>query len=97
MNMQNLLAQAKKLQNDMEKITKEIEGTIYNGENSGVVVEVYGTNEIKSINIKNPETLKEKELVEDMIMLALNEALLKIRKEKDEKLGKYTNGLGGMF
>lgn len=97
MNMQNLLAQAKKLQVDMEKITKEIEATVFTGENSGVKVEIDGKNEVLKIEIKNEETLKDKELVEDMILLAINEALNKIKKEKEEKLGKYTNGLGGLF
>lgn len=95
--MQNLLAQAKKLQGDMEKISKEIESTTYVGENSGVKVEINGKYEVLKIDIKNEETLKDKELVEDMILLATNEALEKIKKEKDEKLGKYTNGLGGLF
>ena len=97
MNMQNLLAQAKKLQADMEKISKEIEQTVFTGENSGVNVEITGKYEVIKINITNEETLKDKELVEDMILLAINEALQKIRTEKDNKLGKYTNGLGGMF
>ncbi len=95
--MQNLLAQAKKLQGDMEKISKEIESTTYVGENSGVKVEINGKYEVLKIDIKNEETLKDKELVEDMILLATNEALEKIKKDKDEKLGKYTNGLGGLF
>lgn len=97
MNMQNLLAQAKKLQGDMEKISKEIEAQTYVGQNSGVKVEINGKYEVLKIEVQNVETLKDKELVEDMMLLAVNEALEKIKKEKDEKLGKYTNGLGGLF
>lgn len=97
MNMQNLLAQAKKLQGDMEKISKEIDETIYVGQNSGVKVEVMGKYELTKIEIISEEVLKDKELVEDMTLLAINEALSKIRNEKAEKLGKYTNGLGGLF
>ncbi len=97
MNMQNLMAQAKKLQGDMEKISKEIEETTYTGKNNGVLVELTGRNEITKIEILNEETLTDKELVEDMIMLAVNEALEKVRKDKETKLGKYTNGLGGLF
>lgn len=97
MNMQSLMAQAKKLQGDMEKISKEIEETTYTGKNNGVLVELTGKNEITKIEILNEETLTDKELVEDMIMLAVNEALEKVRKDKEVKLGKYTNGLGGLF
>ena len=70
MNMQSLMAQAKKLQND-NKVTK--------------------------IEVLNEEVLTEKELFEDMLLLAINDALDKIKKEKEERLGKYTNGLGGLF
>lgn len=97
MNMQSLMAQAKKLQGDMEKISKEIEETTYTGKNNGVLVELTGKNEITKIEILNEETLTDKELVEDMIMLAVNEALEKVKKDKEVKLGKYTNGLGGLF
>ncbi len=97
MNMQNLLAQAKKLQGDMERISNEIENTIYVGENNGVRVEINGKPEVIKIEILNEETLTDKELVQDMIMVATNEALGKVKSDKDSKLGKYTNGLGGLF
>ena len=97
MNMQNLMAQARKLQNDMERITKEIEGTTFVGENSAIKVEILGNNEVKRIEILNDEILEEKDLLEDMLLLAINDGLKKIKAEKENKLGKYTNGLGGLF
>ncbi len=97
MNMQNLMAQARKLQNDIERVTKEIEETTFVGENSAIKVEILGSNKIKKLEILNDEVLTDKELLEDMLLLAVNDGLDKIKKEKEEKLGKYTNGLGGMF
>ncbi len=97
MNMQNLMAQAQRLQKDIERITKEIEEKTFIGENSGVKVEVLGSNKVTKIEVLNDEVLEEKELFEDMLILAINEALNKIKKEKDERLGKFTNGLGGLF
>ena len=97
MNMQNLMAQARKLQNDIERVTKEIEDTTYVGENSGIKVQILGSNKVTKIEVINDEVLLDKELLEDMILLAVNDALDKIKKDKEEKLGKYTNGLGGII
>lgn len=36
-------------------------------------------------------------MLQDMIMLAVNDGLSKIAKMKQDKLGKYTGGLGGLF
>lgn len=97
MNMQNIMAQANKLKAEMEKISEEIEGTTYIGKNTGVKVAINGKLEVETVEILNEETLSDKELVEDMILVALNEALDKLKKDKEEKLGKYTGGLGGLF
>ena len=39
----------------------------------------------------------DKEILEDMILIAVNDGLKKISKMKEEKMGKYTGGLGGLF
>jgi len=97
MNMQAIMAQARKLQGDLEKTTKEIEGTTFKYENENVLVECSGKNEIKKITIKNESILEDKELLEDVLLVAINDVLSQVKKEKDKKLGKYTNGLGGLF
>ncbi len=97
MNMQALMAQARKLQGDLEKTTKEIENTTFNYENENILVECNGKNEITKISIKNNDILDDKEMLEDVILVAMNNLLEKVKKQKDSKLGKYTNGLGGLF
>lgn len=97
MNMQNLMAQARKLQNDMEKITQEIESTKFSGESGAVKVEMLGNNKIEKVIITDESILNDKEMLEDMILIAVNDALDKIKKTKNEKLGKFTGGLGGLF
>lgn len=95
MNMQNLMAQAKKIQNDMERINKEIEDSTFYGENGVVKVEMSGKNKVIKITILDKEV--DLDILEDMILLAVNDALDKINKVKQEKLGKYTGGMGGIF
>lgn len=97
MNMQAIMAQARKLQGDLEKTTKEIEGTTFKYENENVLVECNGKNEIKKITVKNESILEDRELLEDVLLVAINDVLNQVKKEKDKKLGKYTNGLGGLF
>ena len=80
MNMQSLMAQAKKLQNDIERVTKEIEETTYVGENSGIKVEILGSNKVTKLEVLNDEVLTDKELLEDMLLLAVNDGLEKIKK-----------------
>ncbi len=97
MNMQNLMAQAKKIQGDMERINKEIENSIFYGENGIVKVEMSGKNVVTKISISDKEAVNEIEMLEDMILLAVNDALGNLNKAKQEKLGKYTGGMGGIF
>ncbi len=97
MNMQNLMYQAKKLQTELEKTTKNIENTLFKYENENIIVEINGKNELKQIKIINNELLKDNEILEDVITVAINNVLDQIKNEKEKKLGKYTNGLGGLF
>lgn len=97
MNMQSLMNQARKLQSDLEKTTKAIDETIFKYENENITVEIFGNNKLKKMEIKNSEILKDKEILEDVITVAMNDVLDQIKKEKERKLGKFTNGLGGLF
>ena len=55
MNIQAMMAQAKRLQKDIEKTNKEIEETTFKYENENVLIECMGNNKISKISIKNHE------------------------------------------
>ncbi|MBR4178093.1 MAG: YbaB/EbfC family nucleoid-associated protein [Bacilli bacterium] len=97
MNIQAMMAQAKKIQKEIEKTSEEIDSTIFNYENENILIECYGSNKIKSINIKNDEILEDKEMLGDILLVGINNIMDQISKTKEQKLGKYTNGLGGLF
>lgn len=97
MNIQAMMAQAKKLQGELEKTSKEIDSTLFNYENENVHVEAYGTTKIKKIEIKNTDILEDSDMLGDILVVAINNIIDQIKKEKDKKLGKYTNGLGGLL
>ena len=98
MNMQALMRQAQSLQKDMEKIQKEIESTEFEGESSIVKVKANGDKKILSITIDKTAKLEQDdiEMLEDMIMIAINNTFEKVDKFKDEKLAKFGN-VPGIF
>lgn len=99
-NMNNLMKQAQKLQKQMEDMQKEIEIKEFEGSVGGgaVVVKVNGKKEVTSINIK-PEVVDpdDVEMLEDLVLTAVNEAIKKADEETSSKMGKLTGGMGGLF
>ena len=98
MNLQAMMKQAKKLQKDMMEAKEEIDNTTFTGSSSFVTVEMKGTKEITKVTIDAESLDKDEiEMLEDMILVATNEASKKVDKETENKLGKYTQGMPGMF
>ena len=85
MDIQNMLRQAQKIQQDMLKIKKEIEEKIFPGKYSNIEVEVNGKKELVRVKIDRNFNLEKDdfEMLEDMIVVAVNDAMKKlIRKLK---------------
>lgn len=97
MNMQNLMAQAQKVQRELEKANNEIENSLFEGVSGAVKITLTGKNQITKVEIIDKEILKDKDMLEDMVMVAVNDALNKLMSTKEQKMGKYTNGFGGLF
>ena len=98
MNMQAMLKQAQKMQRDMMKTQEEINNTEFEGKASNVTVKVNGKREVKDVKIDMEDISREDvEFLQDMMMLAFNDAMKKIDKEIEEKMGAYTNGMPGLF
>ncbi len=99
MNMQALMKQAQKLQKDMLSAKEEIDNTLFTGENSLVKVTMKGTREVIKVEISSEDSLDKDdiEMLQDMILVAVNEASSKIDKMTEEKLGKYGNSMPGLF
>ncbi len=98
MNIQAMMKQAQKLQKDMLNAKKEIDETIFENNKSFVTVKATGNKKIKSIKIDIENINKEEiEMVEDLILVTINELMDKIDKETETKMGKYTQGMPGLF
>ena len=92
------MKQAQKIQKDMMSAKNEIDNKIYEGKSSFVTVKVKGTKEIVEIKIDNEKIENDEiEMLQDILVVAINDAMKKIDKETEEKLGKYTQGMPGLF
>lgn len=96
MNMQNLMAQAQKMQRDMQKKKEEIDNTLFTGNSEMVEVVFNGKKEMVSIKIKGELASDDIEILEDMIVLASKDATSKVDKEIEDKMGSLGD-LGGLF
>lgn len=102
-NMNNLMKQAQMMQKQMADMQKEMELAEFEASVGGgaVSVKVNGKKEILGINIK-PEVVdpEDVEMLEDLVLSAVNEALRKAEEESANKMGKVTGGMnipGGLF
>lgn len=98
MNMQALMRQAQSLQKDMEKIQEEVEKEKFTGCSSFVTIEINGKKEILSVKIDVKDTLDKEDIeaLEDMILLAFNDAMKKADDFKEKKMSKFSN-IPGLF
>jgi len=98
MNMQAMLKQAQKLQKEMLETQNEINEKEFTGKSSIVTVKMNGEKKLLNVKIDSEQLEKDDiELLEDMIVVAINDAIDQINKETENKMGKYTKGMPGLF
>lgn len=97
-NMNNLMKQAQRMQKKMEDKTKELEEKEWEATVGGgaVIVRVSGKKEVVSVKIEeevvDPDDV---EMLEDLVMAAVNEAYRQMNEETEAVMGDITGGLGG--
>lgn len=97
MNMQAMLRQAQQMQKDMLKAKEEIDNTEFVGESSFVKVTLKGNKELVKVEIDSESLDKDDiEVLEDMLVVAINSANKKIDAETEKKMGKFSK-VPGLF
>ena len=89
-NMANLMKQAQKMQKQMEEQAKEMEEKSFTATAGGGAVEVTVSGKKE---VLDPDDV---EMLEDLIMAAVNEALRQVDEANTSAMSKLTGGLGGM-
>jgi len=97
MDINKLMQQAQAMQRELEKATDQINAMEFEGSASNglVKVTVNGENKVLAVNI-DPEILNpdDKEMIEDLIMIAVNDAIGKADDLKKNKFGSMASAMG---
>lgn len=101
-NMNNMMKQMQKMQKDMEEAQEKVEQTEFTASAGGGSVEVTmnGKREVVSVNIdKEVVDPDDVEMLQDLLMVAVNDALNQVNNATEESMGKFTGGLNvpGLF
>lgn len=101
-NMGQMMKQVQQMQKKMEDAQREIEETKVIATSGGGMVEVEANGKKQIISIKiDPEAVdpEDVEMLQDMVLTAVNDAISQVEKLSEEKLGKITGGMSlpGMF
>ena len=99
MNMQNLMAQAQRMQRDITAKKEELEKMEFVGKSEWVEITFNGARTILNVKILKEGSIEDedKEILEDMIQIATKDAFIQINKAMNEKLGQYAGALDGLM
>jgi DNA-binding YbaB/EbfC family protein len=96
MNQQQMMAQMRKMQQDMERVQTELANTVVEGKASGdmVVIGVSGDFRVQSVKVaKDAVDPDDIETLEDLLVVAMNDALTKVQELSGKKMGAVTGGI----
>ena len=98
MNMQNLMAQAQRMQRDIMKKKEEVEKQSFTGKSELVEITMNGNNVVTEVIIKNEDLTKDDiEVLQDMIMIATNNAIKNVDQAMEKAMSQYGSALNGLF
>ena len=97
MNMNQILKQAQAMQKDMMKTQEEVGKMTFTSTKDLVTVEVNGNKKVTKVTLSKDIDVDDIEMLEDMILLATNDALAQAEAEMEKKLGKYSKGMPGLL
>ncbi len=98
-NMNQMIRQAQKMQEEMARVQEELDVKEYSATSGGGMVEavVTGKKQLQAVKIK-PEAVdpEDVEMLEDMVVAAVNEALRAASEDYEARMGKITGSMPGM-
>ena len=91
----NIMQQAQKMQEDFQKAQEELGNMEVHGESGGGLVKILmtGKREVKKLSIDDSLVGDDKDMLEDLVAAAINDAVHKVAKMKKEKMSDLTSGM----
>ena len=91
----NLMQQAQKMQEELKKAQEELETTQVTGESGGGLVSIVMTGKREALKVTIDDSLlgDDKDMLEDLVAAAINDAVNKVSKAKKEKMSAITAGM----
>lgn len=94
--MGDLMKQAEKMQEEMQKLQKELANMEVVGEAGAGLVKVImtGRHDVRKVEIDPSLFEEDKEMLEDLLAAAVNDAVRKVEESNKDKMGELTSGIG---
>lgn|SRR6056300_653393 len=94
--MGNIMKQAQKMQEDMQKAQEEVARAEVTGEAGAGLVSIImnGRHDVKRVSIDDSLMEEDKEILEDLLAAAVNDAVRKVEQASQEQMAKVTQGMG---
>lgn len=94
--MGDLMKQAQKMQEEMQRAQEEIAATEVTGESGAglVTIVMNGRHDVKRVSIDESLMEDDKEILEDLIAAAINDAVRKVEQASQSKMSNITQGMG---
>lgn len=93
--LNDLMKQAQKVQEDMQRMQEELANAEVEGQSGAGLVKVVmnGRHDVKSVNIDDSLMGEDKEMLEDLLAAAVNDAVRKVEDSSKDKMSDITSGL----
>lgn len=94
--MGNIMKQAQKMQEQMQRAQAQLAEAEVTGESGAGLVKICmnGRHDVKRVEIDDSVMSEDKDMLEDLIAAAINDAVRKIEANNQEQMGKLTSGMG---
>ncbi|ACE82753.1 YbaB/EbfC family nucleoid-associated protein [Cellvibrio japonicus] len=96
MNIGDLMKQAQQMQANMQKMQEDLAKAEVTGEAGAGLVSVVmnGRHDVKRVSIDDSLLSEDKEMLEDLLAAAVNDAVRKVEQNNREQMAKITSGMG---
>lgn len=93
--MGDIMKQAQKMQEEMQRVQQEIANAEVRGESGAGLVSIVmtGRHDVKSVAIDSSLMEEDKEILEDLIAAAVNDAVRKVEADSQQRMAKVTGGM----